>query len=113
MKERHLLQASPTGLLRIFLKPVDYLAREDTLLAVHIHRKDRQQSSDWHFHEGFPLWPVFDYIEVHAPILDEWERLCPDCVKLELPIHNQIGSKYFLQSLAYSLHPNRNCQNTH
>jgi hypothetical protein len=73
-----------------------------------LYRKDGQEFSDWHFREECPLWPRRDYVEVQAPILNECERLCPECVKLESPLHNQIGSRRFLQGLAYSLTPNPN-----
>lgn len=64
-----------------------------------LYRKD--QFSNWHFHEDCLSWPQTDYVEVRAPILDEYERLCLECVKLESPIHDQIASRYFLQRLAY------------
>jgi hypothetical protein len=69
-----------------------------------LYRKHKDQDSVWHFHEGCRGWPRSDYAEVHAPILDESERLCTECVKLESPIYNHISSKYFLQGLAYSVH---------
>ena len=70
-----------------------------------VYRKQTDHSSDWHFHEGCPLWPQADYVEIHAPVLDEGERICPECAKLESPIHDHFGSKYFLQGLVYSLRP--------
>ena len=50
------------------------------------------------------MWPRTNYVEVDTPILDESERLCADCVKLESPGYDPINSKTFLQGLASSVH---------
>ena len=80
------------------------------------YRKDTAAVSDWHFREDCPLWPAVNYVELNAPILDECERICSECVKLESPIHDHIGSRYFLQGLAYALYgkvPGRKTEKTH
>jgi hypothetical protein len=77
-----------------------------------LYRKDRDEFSEWHFREDCPLWPEVNYIEVRAPILDECERLCLECAQLESSIHEHLGSRYFLQGLAYSLYPKVHKQKT-
>jgi hypothetical protein len=69
-----------------------------------LYRKDKDQPSEWHFREECKGWPRENYVEVHAPILDECKRVCVECVRLESPLYDQISSKHFLQALAYSVH---------
>ena len=70
------------NLLRDSENPIDDLLLQDMLLRRMLYRKDKDQLSVWHFCENCPLWPQTNYVEVHAPILEECERLCVDASSL-------------------------------
>ena len=38
-------------------------------------------------------------------MLEECERVCPECLTLESPFHHQMSSRYFLHGLASSVDP--------
>ena len=52
-----------------------------------IYRRDKLAiKPDWHFNSDCPHWPDMDFIATTFIDIEKGDRICPNCIRLEIEI---------------------------